>query len=84
MYLCIIWVSETKQKRYTAQVYNPIYHVKEPVVLCNDKVLLAIPQPTEFVQTVSKGVCYKWPHSYFEACYSQVCNSLQFTLNGLL
>ena len=46
-----------KTNRSTAQVYNPIYHVKEPIVLYNNKVLLALPYPIEFVQTVSKGGC---------------------------
>ena len=45
MCVCIIWVSETKQKRSTAQVYNPVYHVQGPIVLYNVKVLLAIPLP---------------------------------------
>ena len=95
-------------------------------MLYNDKVLLALPQHTEFVQTVFKGVgitstfyslqylqmswtglegvsehinigfirnnmqllfrtsiiANKWLHSYFEACFSQVCNGLH-RFNGM-
>ena len=42
MYVCTVWVSETKQKRSTAQVNNPIYHVQEPIVLYNDTVWLSL------------------------------------------
>ena len=49
-----ICVSFGFQKRSSAQVYKPIYHVQEPIVPYKDKVLLALPYPTEFVQNVSK------------------------------
>ena len=62
--------------------YGLIYYVQESILLYNDKVLLALLNlnlfklyPKEFAKRL---------HSYFEARYSQVCNSLQSTLNGLL
>ena len=45
------------KNRSTAQVYNPRY-VYEPIVLYDDKVVLAFPLPTKFVQTVSNGSTY--------------------------
>ena len=77
----INWVSETK-KRSIAQVYNLIYYVQEPIVLYNDQVLLALLNLNLF-KLYSKEFA-KGLHSYFEARYSQVCNSLQPTLNDLL
>ena len=35
------------KKRSVAQVYAPIYHAQEPIVLFNDKVLLSLPHPTK-------------------------------------
>ena len=61
----------------------PIYHVNERIVLYNDKVLLALPIPHNLFKLCPKEFA-KWPHSYFEMRYSQVCNCLQSTLNGIL
>ena len=41
--------------------WSGIHHFQESIVLYNDKVLLALPHSTEFVQTVSKGVCLMAP-----------------------
>ena len=63
---CIIWVSEkkTKKKRSTAQVYSPIYHVEEPIVLYNDKVLLALPHLLHRNSTVARRVTKVTPERY--------------------
>ena len=74
--------TEQKKKRSTAQVYFPIYHVQEPNVLYNDKVLLALPRSTEFVQTVSKGVCYIGSNLTLRRAIHTYAIFLQSTVNA--
>ena len=70
----------SEKKCSTAQVYNPIYQVQESILLYNDKVLLALPHPTEFVQTKSKWVYEMALLLFWGALFTGmqlVCNPLQ-------